>query len=216
MTPLAQRLIKRRHLRSASTDASTRRPLGRNQRGATLVEASLITTLFLFLVFAIFEMGLLFRDSLTTNNASREAARAASTKGRDHDADYYTIRVTEHGLGAMGLQSLEYMDVLKASGPGDTVPGACLSASQAGLCNRYTPADFFAEIEDSGGNPTGNFGCGTLDAAWCPTGREARASVGPDYVGVYIKTRHSYLTGMFGTQTDLEATTILRIEPDTR
>jgi hypothetical protein len=180
------------------------------------VEASLVTGLFLMMVFFIFEMGFLFRDSLTTSNASREAARAASTKGRDADADYYTIRVAEHGLEAMGLQSLEFMVIFKASGPGDTVPGACLSASQAGLCNRYTPADFFAEIEDSAGNPTGKFGCGTLDAAWCPTSRNAKASTGTDYVGVFIRTKHSYLTGMFGNDTDLEATTILRIEPDTR
>ena len=181
-----------------------------------MVEASLVTGLFLMLTFFVFEMGFLFRNSLTTSNASREAARAASTLGRDADADYYTIRTTEHGLEAMGLRSLDVLVVFKATGPGDSVPAACLSASQAGLCNRYTPADFFAEKEDAGGNPTGKFGCGTLDGAWCPTSREAQASVGPDYVGVFVQTKHNYLTGMFGAQTDLAATTILRIEPDQR
>lgn len=188
----------------------------RRQRGAALVEASLVTGLFLMLVFFIFEMGFLFRDSLTTSNASREAARAASTLGRDADTDYYTIRTAEHGLEAMGLQALDVLVVFKATGPGDTVPGSCLTASQTGLCNRYTPADFFAEKEDTAGNPTGKFGCGTLDVSWCPTTRETRASIGPDYVGVYVRTNHNYLTGMFGAQTDLEATTILRIEPDQR
>jgi len=187
-----------------------------SERGAALVEASLVTTLFLLVVLFVFEMGFLFRDSLTTSNASREAARAASTKGRDADADYYTIRNAEHGLEAIGLQSLEVMVIFKASGPDDTVPGACLSGSQTGLCNRYTAIDFFAEIEDSMGNPTGNFGCGTLDFEWCPTTREATASVGPDYVGVYVKTKHDYLTGLFGSTLDLDATTILRIEPDER
>ena len=214
MTPVAQHLLQRRHRASAKADDPERSRWA--QRGATLVEASIITTLFLMIIFFIFEMGLLFRDSLTTSNASREAARAASTKGRDFDADYYTIRITENGLEAMGLQSLEFMVVFKASGPGDSVPAACLSSSQTGLCNRYTPADFFAEIEDSAGNPTGNFGCGTLDAAWCPTTRNAKASTGPDYVGVFVRTKHSYLTGMFGNDTDLESTTILRIEPDSR
>jgi hypothetical protein len=188
----------------------------RFERGAALVEASIISTLFLMIIFFVFEMGFLFRDSLTTSNASREAARAASTQGRDPHTDFYTIRTAEHGLEAMGLQSLDIMVVFKASGPGDSVPGACLSGSQTGLCNRYTPADFFAEKEDTAGNPTGKFGCGTLDAAWCPSTRIAKASTGPDYVGVYIRTKHSYLTGMFGNQTDLEATTILRIEPDER
>ncbi len=193
-----------------------RHPWRRGERGAALVEASLVTGLFIMLVFFIFEMGFLFRNSLTTSNASREAARAASTLGRDPDTDFYTIRTAEHGLEAMGLQSLDVLVVFKATGPGDTVPGACLSGSQAGLCNRYTAADFFAEKEDAAGNPTGNFGCGTLDHHWCPSSREAQASVGPDYVGVFVRTKHDYLTGMFGAQTDLEATTILRIEPDQR
>ncbi len=188
----------------------------RRERGAALVEASLVSGLFLVFVFFVFEMGFLFRDSLTTSNASREAARAASTLGRDADADYYTIRTTEHGLEAMGLQALDVLVVFKASGPNDSVPGSCLSASQVGLCNRYTAADFFAEKEDAGGVPTGKFGCGTLDYHWCPTTRETQASVGTDYVGIYVRTKHSYLTGMFGAQTDLEATTILRIEPDQR
>jgi hypothetical protein len=203
--------------RPPRTPVDSGRPVDRRrERGAALVEASLVTGLFLIMVFFVFEMGFLFRDSLTTSNASREAARAASTLGRDPDTDFYTIRTAEHGLEAMGLQSLEVLIVFKASGPGATVPGACLSASQAGLCNRYTAIDFFAEKEDTAGNPTGKFGCGTLDLYWCPTTREAQASVGPDYVGVYVKTKHSYLTGMFGTQTDLVATTILRIEPDQR
>lgn len=188
----------------------------RRERGAALVEASLVTGLFLVVVFFVFEMGFLFRDSLTTGNASREAARAASTLGRDPDTDYYTIRTTEHGLEAMGLQSLDVLVVFKATGPDDSVPGACLSASQVGLCNRYIPADFFAEKENAAGVPTGKFGCGTLDYYWCPTGRETQASVGTDYIGVYVRTRHNYLTGLFGAQTDLEATTILRIEPDKR
>ena len=195
---------------------SPARPRSRRERGAALVEASLVSGLFLMFIFFVFEMGFLFRDSLTTSNASREAARAASTLGRDADADYYTIRTTEHGLEAMGLQSLDVLVVFKASGPNDTVPSACLSSSQANLCNRYTAADFFAEKEDAAGVPTGKFGCGTLDHNWCPTTRETKASVGTDYVGVYVRTKHSYLTGMFGAQTDLEATTILRIEPDQR
>ena len=78
------------------------------------------------------------------------------------------------------------------------------------------PPTSFAEKEDAAGNPTGKFGCGTLDFNWCPTSRETTASVGTDYVGVYVRTKHNYLTGFFGAQTDLEATTILRLEPDAR
>ena len=44
----------------------------------------------------------------------------------------------------------------------------------------------------------------SLDRYWCPAalngqdGREAQASVGPDYIGVYVQTRHNFITGLFG------------------
>lgn len=186
----------------------------RRDRGAVLVEIGLTTPIFLALVFGVFELGLLFRDSLTTENASRQAARAASTKGRDPEADFFIIRSAENGLAAMDLQALQYIVVFKASGPGDDVPAACRTSSQTNVCNRYTPAEFFASMDDAAGNDTGNFRCGTLDAAWCPTTRETQASAGPDYIGVHVETTHRYLTGMFGADTSLGTTTVLQIEPD--
>ena len=186
----------------------------RPERGAALIEAALITPVFLLIVFFILEMGLLFRDSLTTDDASREGARAASTRGNEADADYYILRTVEHGLEAMGLQRLQYVVVFKATGPDDTVPGSCTVASQGGLCNRYTAADFFAELDDSSGNDTGNFRCGSRDSSWCPTTRETSLSAGTDYIGIHVQTRHDFVTGMFSGGNDLGETTILRLEPD--
>ncbi len=186
----------------------------REERGAALLEAALVTPVFVLVVFSILEFGLLFRDSLTTANASREGARAASTKGNDADADYFVIRTVEHGLEAMSLESLEYVVVFRAAGPGATVPAACRAASQVDLCNRYTAADFFAELDDTAGNDTGNFRCGALDSAWCPTTRETSLSAGTDYVGIHVQTRHDYISGIFSGGTDLGETTIFRLEPD--
>lgn len=179
-----------------------------------LLEVAITTPIFLALIFGVFELGLLFRDSLTTENASRQAARAASTRGRDPEADFFIIRSAENGLAAMDLQALQYIVVFKATGPGDTLPPNCSTSSQTGLCNRYTPAEFFASMDDAAGNDTGNFRCGTLDSAWCPTTRETQASVGPDYIGIHVETTHRYLTGMFGSDVSLGSTTVLRIEPD--
>jgi hypothetical protein len=193
------------------SDRATRRP---RDRGAALIEAAIVTPVFVLVLFFILELGLLFRDSLTTDNASREGARAASTQGNDAAADYIVLRTVEHGLEAMGLQRLDHVVVFKADGPGDSVPGGCNTASQAGLCNRYTATEFFAELDDSGGNDTGNFRCGSLDSSWCPTTRETSLAAGTDYIGVHIQTRHSYITGLFGGDHVLGETTILRIEPD--
>lgn len=186
----------------------------RSERGAALIEAALVTPVFLLVLFTIMEMGLLFRDSLTTDNASREGARAASTRGNQADADYFVLRTVEHGLEAMGLERLQYVVVFNATGPTDTLPAGCRVSSQAGLCNRYTPADFFAELDDGGGNDTGNFRCGSLDSSWCPTTRETSLSAGTDFVGVHVETRHDFVTGFFSDGNDLGETTILRLEPD--
>jgi hypothetical protein len=179
-----------------------------------MLEVAIVTPVFLLVVFFLLEYGLLFRTKLTAENASREGARAASIHGDDADADYYVIRSVEHGLSAVDLQEFQYLVVFRATGPDDTLPAACATSSQAGLCNRYTAADFFAELDDSGGADTGNFRCGSLDSSWCPTTRETDLSVGTDFIGVHVETRHEFVTGLFGGGNDLGETTILRIEPD--
>lgn len=194
----------------------SRRPRqqGRNQRGSTLVETALVVPVFVLLVMSVLEMGLLFRDVLTTGNASREGARAASTLGSSAEADYFVLRSVEHGLEAMGLERLQFVVVFRATAPGDVMPTACATASQPDICNRYTAAEFFAELDDAVGADLGNFRCGSLDNAWCPTTRETSLSAGTDFLGVHVQTRHDYITGLFGGGTDLGETTIVRLEPD--
>ena len=204
----------------------TRRPAGnRRERGAALVEAAFVTPVFFALIFGILEVGLLFRNSLTTNNAAVQGARAASVHGNASDADYLVIRSVEHGLKAMELQNLEVLVVFRADGPDSTVPTACLTASQtynpsnptAPACNRYEAADFFKEIEDPiTGVATGNFGCGgsSVDRFWCPDDRESSLSAGTDYVGIYIETKHHFITGFFQDGRSLTETKIIRLEPD--
>ena len=95
-----------------------------------------------------------------------------------------------------------------------TVAQACLNGPQTNLCNVYTAADL--------SRPRSEFGCkaGTSpDRFWCPAalngqnGREVRASIGPDYVGVYVQTRHNFITGMFGSGLNLNDELVMRIEP---
>lgn len=184
-----------------------------------------MTPVFFALIFGIFEVGLLFRNSLTTNNGAVQGARAASVHGDAADADYLVIRSVEHGLKAMELEDLELLIVFRADGPNSTVPAACLTASQtfnpasptSPACNRYEPADFFKEIEDPvTGVDTGHFGCGpsSIDRFWCPSDRETSISTGTDYLGVYVETRHQFITGFFRDGRDLTETKIIRLEPD--
>lgn len=196
----------------------------RGERGSAIVEAAFVTPVFLLLLFGILEYGLLFRNSLTTTNASQEAARAASIGGRSLEADFITLETLEFGIAAMGLDQLNYVVVFNANtvapGLGSEIPDGhpCHTGSQDGVCNRYEAADFVHELEDAGGDPTGYFRCTTsglnLDGAWCPQTRRSGLGDDSDLVGVYVNTTHTYLTGFFGTSQTLDATTVIRVEPD--
>jgi len=171
--------------------------------------------LFMLLIFGIFEMGLLYRDSLTNHNATKAGARAASVNGSGVEADYLVLRSIEHGVSAIGLENLDHVVVFKASGPGDDVPPGCTASSQVGLCNRYDAASFFKAFNSSSGERTTNFGCTesvSIDRYWCPASRSTVLGTS-DYVGVHLQSRHSYLTGFFGATSNLRDTTVIRLEP---
>jgi hypothetical protein len=130
------------------------------------------------------------------------------------------------------------------AGPSDEeeagVPGSCLTGvPRAGLCNVYTPADFdratieIAErqrhalavqtnVNDILDPSKITFGCNTSspDRFWCPDTRKDRLTDnnynGPDYVGVYMRIRHEWLTGIFGEGRFIDDQSVVKIEPRQR
>ena len=199
-----------------------RRRRARGDRGAALVEVALITPVFALLLFGIIEFGLTFRDYLTVANASRDGARAASAFGDDTYADYNVLQVIKQSTKGFRPNEIQRVIIFDAGGVGGSVLNAshpahaCLTATTGitGVCNVYGASALSL--------PKSSFGCQTgqnLDRYWCPAalngqdGREVRASIGPDYVGVYVQTRHSFVTGMFGSAIDLDDELVMRIEP---
>ena len=181
-----------------------------------------MTPVFALLIFGILEFGLAFRDYLTVANASRDGARAASAFGDDLYADYNVIQVVRQSTKGFRPNEIQRLIIFNAQSVGGSVTSpthpahACLTATVGipEVCNVYNAADL--------GRPKSDFGCKTtqnLDRFWCPAamngqnGREVRASGPPDYIGVYVKTRHNFITGMFGPGMDLTDELTMRIEP---
>jgi hypothetical protein len=51
-------------------------------------------------------------------------------------------------------------------------------------------------------------------AGWAHTAMKACGSVGhTDYLGVYVRIRHDYFTGLFGSSTAIKDFTVMRLEP---
>ncbi len=189
---------------------------GQRDRGAALVEAALVTPIFLLFIFGIFEFGLLFRSYLTTTTASSEAARAASVASGGPTADYLILQSMAHGLAPQNGDNMIKMVVYDAPDANAEVPAACLNGPVTDLCNYYTPPLVALPYLDEDGHRTPHWGCGddSVDKFFCPLDRNTSAEPpGPGYVGVYVETRHQYLTGFFGTERTLRDTTVVRIEP---
>lgn len=187
--------------------------------GATLLESAIVTPVLLLFIFGIFEFGFAFRDYLTVANSTRDAARESSVAGNVLDADYRMLRAIERGSAALPDDAIERIVVWEASGPSDTVPSSCANGtpddgSGGEFCNVYTWADLTV--------PETDFGCQSTaagdpvnspDRFWCPADREVSVGTGLDYVGVYVRITHEYITGLFGDDVVFEDQMILKVEP---
>lgn len=190
---------------------------GGRERGTTLLEAALATPVFFLLLFGVIEGGYGLHERLSVDNMALAGARTASASGDDPLADHRTLKALKAGKGGISASQVSAIVVYKASGPGEVVPPACLTASVDGLCNLYTGADL--------DRPATDFGCVgppgpsvKVDDPWCPTSRKVALSGPdgpPDHVGVYVRATHRNLTGVLGTGLSFEADTIMRIEPRT-
>lgn len=213
---MRKRVVRRPVRASHSGD----HPRGRraSERGAALVEAAFVAPVFFLMLFAVFEFGFLFRNSLTTTNASREGARAASVHGAGPQTDFLVLQTIKHGIAAQGTDDIEYVVIYRLESPDDPMPDICHTRSDDDEdCNRYVASDLDLAYYDTNGDKTDTFGCVanvSIDRYWCPITREDSMSGPPDLVGVYVKTRHTYMTGFIGESTTLEETTVIRIEPE--
>ena len=219
------------------------RAKARSNRGVAIVEAAFITPVFFALVLGIMEGGLYMKDYLAMSNAVRAGARSASAAGADGEADLYTLYDISNEAGALGGNQIQYVVVYKASGIGTAPTATCSGGtSAAGTCNVYTPADIakaVAQVKEQSAQAAAVaagqtrtldsskiwFGCLTTgvragqspDRYWCPgTRADARSSnnkAGPDYVGVWMKVNHGWVTKMFGNTTTMTDQSVIQIEP---
>jgi hypothetical protein len=123
------------------------------------------------------------------------------------------VQAVAQGAAAIDRSTIDRIVVYKGTSVDATVPNECLTASRgvADRCNVYYPSDF--------GRPESDFGCdtGEIDRNWCPSTRKVARSAAnggpPDYVGVWVRVRHAYVTGLFGSARTLTDELLMRIEP---
>lgn len=172
-----------------------------------------MTPVFFILVLGMAEIGLAMNDYLAVAASVRAGARVASASGADWSADYGILKAVQRESAALPKNQIQYIVVYKPAAFGDKPTSTCQQGTPVtGVCNVYTPADF--------SSPKTDFGClttQTLDKYWCPTTRKVSLnSGGTEYVGVWMKVNHPWLTNMFGSSKTLTDSSVIRLEPRTK
>jgi hypothetical protein len=114
---------------------SLRRARHHNETGATVVEAAFVTPLFVFILFALVELGPFFQQWSSSKNGAAEGGRMATAAGTSERADYDLLVEMRNSLRSVG-KNLDYVIVYRAKTIKDNVPQACVDAAEAG---RWAP-----------------------------------------------------------------------------
>lgn len=183
------------------------------ERGAAIVEFVLIAPVLLLLAMGIAEFGLGWKDSLTVSNAMRAGARVGSAAANNRTADYEILQAVESALSSVPKANIEQIVVYEANGPDGDIPATCAAGTPGSTCNVYGPADLDRLDTDFAG---GSCNATAPDRFWCPTSRKARQSGPggpPDYIGVWIRIRHDFITDFFGGSMTITDNAVMRLEP---
>lgn len=185
-----------------------RRNLIRDDRGASLVEASILLPLLILLAIGLSEVGFLVIDYVTVTNSAREGARtgAAAANYDDPitgtDADDLILESVEEAACNLRFGELTEVSIFLADADGEPTTGSV---------NIYEPAIAGLACD----NPANGLVC-TNGCPWAPSSRD-REPPGFDVLGVRVIFEHSDVTGFFPFPTvTWSETAVMQIEPDTR
>jgi hypothetical protein len=196
----------------------------------------------IYLIFGLAEMGLFFRTYISVSAALADGSRQGSILGSQLDVDYQILQAVKVGLASVPTSDIKVLVVfdagfVDATNPAKaSPPAACAQTgvaspvsltSIASKCNAYTPGTDWTATDKR------LYGCvvnppfeNNRSAGWCPDrgltnlppGRKDAATAGagngpPDYLGLYIRIDHTFLTGFFGKTKTVEQTFVARLEP---
>lgn len=180
-----------------------RRESARRDDGAVAVEAALIFPLLVLLLFGIIEMALLLRDHVATTSLVRTGARTASALPRAPSMIDDTVAAMEKAGSALPKDAYEELWVYRATSGGFPIGNSAENpfVTCATDCVRYA----WNENRDSFGRASGDWDPYSVNA--CPGDPNAMA------VGVYLRAKHEFVTGVFGASVNVADSAVMKFEP---
>lgn len=182
-----------------------RRLFKQEEKGATLVEFSLIFSFLLILAIGAFEYGMALRDWQSVTIATREGGRVAASAANYGAADCVILEATTGALRSFKSGIVNEVQIYQSDETG---------AYNAGSANRYRP---LIDGEDTSSLSLVACGASTwveLAAPWPPASR-LNSSGDPYWIGVRLSYSHPWQTnflwwnGMVNWTDD----SVFRIEP---
>jgi hypothetical protein len=171
----------------------------RDEGGSAVVEAAIIIPIITLLTFGAIEYGIAFRESAGVKAASRAGARTASAMPRNEMYLESTAKAVSSAVRDLGFSDPVEMWVYHAPTTGGK-PATCGTQ-----CARFTWDEVTDSFVQTSGTP------------WLASEQNACASASdpnlPQQIGIYVKARHDFVTGLFGAGSDLTSITVMRLEP---
>jgi len=184
---------------------------GRHERGVALVEFALVAPVLILLVLGIFEFGNAWRQTAGIERAVQQGARTVTSQANARYADYEALRAVDSATRSLSGVTVDQVVIYRADSADGAIPAACLTASQSGLCNRYTGAQVRTVAPT--GFPPATSCAGGWDALWCPTGRD-RDGINRMRIGVHLTVSYTPVTGLIpGPTMTITRTAVYQIEP---
>lgn len=174
---------------------------GRGERGASMVEAAVVTPVVFAMLFGIMELGMLFKDYLGTQAAIRAGVRIASASPRNSTFAQLAANEVQAKSSVVNPTDFQELWVYKANAAND-FPSGRTDFGNCSVCVKFT--------WDTG---TGTFR--PSSDTWAASAQNACTTAAggpPDRIGVYAKVRHGAFTGVIPTTTIAEGTS-MNLEP---
>jgi hypothetical protein len=178
-----------------------RRLRSERDKGAVLVEMSVVILLLLMIALGAFEYGMAFRSWFGAAASSREGARVGASVGPNASADCRILESVAAALQSVSGDEVQRVDIFEYFPATDT----------RGSFNAYRPFDAATD------NPL-NLRCTSWfimsGSGWTETSRD-NSGADRDWIGVEVEFRHNWITNFlwWDGSVDWSNTSVMRLEP---
>ncbi len=183
---------------SRTLRARLARRLSRSERGAAAVEFAIIVPVLVLLTFGIIEFSSAYHDESLTADAARAGARVGSSMATDPGMPAAVASAVNSAISTMPSDQPQELWIYKANNAGYPGTGTSFSSCSPD-CIKYTWSSGAKAFTGSSGS-------------WSMSNNQV-CKLPYDQIGVYIKVKHAFVTGMFGSDMTLTDHAVFRFEP---